>query len=166
MYAINANNADQIAIVTDNTLQVWQWNAGQTLTPTRCQFLAESRINTLAFYRSSALAIGTTGGEVIAGNWQQNQPSVRFQLSSAVEKILYDDKNSLFWVHTENALFIYPNLDDAVADDKLIKEVVRHLFPWQVYPGYSPVFACAISQNFSHIALWTASLDLLLFRLP
>ncbi len=144
-----------------SALEIWDIETGRALSTVS---LDTSNIYTATtFLSDTRLALGKDNGELMSCNLQEHQDNSKIKTIASffapVQHIWHQATAHLYWVHTSNGIYIYPDTQEDGS------ESLNQIYPLQMFAGYS-VVACDISKDFRYLAVLIQSGELLVVPLP
>jgi serine/threonine protein kinase/WD40 repeat protein len=116
-------------------------------------------IKAMCFSTHDCLALGGPHGNFTVYNWKMKKIVQQVNVREFIRKIWFDEHAQLYWIYTQNSLFVYPHLPEA-GD----QEAVKQIYPLPVCSGY-PLVAVEVSQDFRKLFLVLQSGELLILPL-
>jgi WD40 repeat protein/tRNA A-37 threonylcarbamoyl transferase component Bud32 len=146
-------------------LNIWDIEAARLLISLRLDRLEASNFCTaITFISDTRLALGYDNGDLMVYDLQERQDDKKIKIIASffapVRRIWHQPSAHLYWVHTNNGLYIYPDTEDETQ-----RESLNQIYPLQLFAGYS-VVTCEISKNFRYLAVLMQSGELLVVPLP
>jgi WD40 repeat protein/predicted Ser/Thr protein kinase len=138
------------------------WDVG-TATPQRLysqQMPLQGSINTACFSEIHCIALANSNGDFMLYDWHNRKIWHQIHLYNPIRRLWYDAHDKIYWIQTQDTLFVYRHPDEETLAGKL-----DSIYPLPVLSGY-PFMALDMAGDFRHIAAVSQSGEILVFAVP